>query len=203
MRLAWYSPLPPLASGIADYSYELLPLVAERAPVTAVSPRARFPRRLRVPPGVTYARPEDAKQQWTSFDAIVYHLGNNPFHGFVYEAALARPGVAVFHDFVMHHLVAHLMVEAGRRRDRYTALMRDEYGEAGARLADLRVHRIATEFEKFVFPLNRHIARAARAIVVHSEDSAEQMRELAPGVPVHVIRHHAGTPPPSVAGVTR
>ncbi|MEZ5314277.1 MAG: hypothetical protein R2862_11835 [Thermoanaerobaculia bacterium] len=34
LRLAWASPLPPSSSGIADYSAEVLPLLAERAEVT-------------------------------------------------------------------------------------------------------------------------------------------------------------------------
>jgi glycosyltransferase involved in cell wall biosynthesis len=208
VRLRWYSPLPPLESGIADYSYELLPLVAERASVEVVSPRPRWPKRLRVPPGVRWVDPAVAADGAGSGDrraddAAVYHLGNNPYHAFVYEAALARPGIAVFHDFVMHHLVAHLMVEAGRRRERYADLLREEYGPIGDRLARLRVRRIATEFEKFVFPLNAHVARASRAIVVHSHDSADRMRELAPGIAVRVIPHHAGSPPASVAGLTQ
>jgi glycosyltransferase involved in cell wall biosynthesis len=208
VRILWYSPLPPLASGIADYSSELLPLVAERADVGVVSPKPRWPKRLQVPSGVTWIDPAIAWEApatgpGAGFDAALYHLGNNPFHAFVYEAALARPGVVVLHDFVMHHLVAHLMVEAGRRRERFTDLLREEYGAAGARLAYLRVHRIATEFEKFVFPLNEHVARAARAIVVHSRDSAERLATVVPDTPIRVIPHHAGNPPPSVAGVSR
>ncbi len=205
MRLAWYSPLPPLASGIADYSFELLPLIGASKPVDAVSPRGRWPRRVRVPPGARLVDPDSAAARTVAggYDAVLYHLGNNPFHEFVYEAALARPGIAVLHDFVMHHLVAHLMIEAGRQRRRYSELLSDEYGDLGARLADLRAHRIATDFEKFVFPLNRHIAAASRAVVVHSRDSAERIRAVAPGVPVFVIPHHAGTPPRSLDGVDR
>jgi glycosyltransferase involved in cell wall biosynthesis len=192
-----------MASGIADYSFELLPLIGRRATVDVVAPKPRWPRRLQVPPGATLVDPALAAERAGRYDATFYHLGNNPHHEFVYEAALARPAIAVFHDFVLHHLVAHLMVEAGRRRDRYTELLREEYGEAGERLAELRVRRIATDYEKFVFPLNEHVVRASSAVVVHSHDSAERMRQIAPDVPVSVIPHHAGSPPPSVAGVTR
>jgi glycosyltransferase involved in cell wall biosynthesis len=205
VRLAWYSPLPPMASGIADYSFELLPLVRANAHVDVVTPKPGWPRRLRVPAGVARMEPVEAARRVDAgrYDALLYHLWNNPFHEFVYEAALARPGITVFHDFVLHHLVAHLMVEAGRQRDRYTGLLRDQYGEAGERLAELRIRRIATDYEKFVFPLNEHVARASAAIVVHSHDSAERMRAIAPDVPVRVIPHHAGSPPPGLAGVTR
>jgi glycosyltransferase involved in cell wall biosynthesis len=133
----------------------------------------------------------------------VYHLGNNPYHGFVYEAALQRPGVAVFHELVLHHLVSHLMVEGLRQPERYIRVMTDEYGEAGTRLADLRFRGVATDLEKFVFPLTGHVARGAAVIVVHSKDAREEMERIAPGVPVSVIPHHAGAPPKEVRGIGR
>src|SRR5437667_237534 len=98
-----------MASGIADYSFELLGRIAEKASVDAVCPRpARKRDRLSIPPGVGLVEPNDFEA--ASYDAVFYHLGNNPFHEFVYRAAVARPGIAVFHDFVMHHLVGHLTV---------------------------------------------------------------------------------------------
>jgi glycosyltransferase involved in cell wall biosynthesis len=202
VRLAWFSPLPPIPSGISDYSAEILPFLAARTEVTAFSerPRGLF-RRLHPPPGIVAAalktyRPED-------FDATYFHLGNNPWHEFVYEAFLADPGIAVFHDFVTHHLVAHLMVEAGHQEDRYLDILEAEHGEAGTKLFRLKRYGVATDFEKFLFPLAGYVAKRAAGIVVHSADSAEKMAGLAPGVPLVVIPHHAGAPPASLAGVTR
>jgi glycosyltransferase involved in cell wall biosynthesis len=204
MQIAWYTPLPPMASGIADYSFELLPVIARRARVDAVTPRGRWPKRTTPPPGIRRVEPAVAVEGAASYDATVYHLGNNPFHEFVYEAALARPGIVVLHDFVMHHLIAHLMIEGGRQRQRYTRLMQDEYGEAGVRLVDLRLHRIATDYEKFVFPLNRHVVLASQAVIVHSEDSADRIRALVPPTTsVSVIPHHASRAPRSLDGVDR
>jgi glycosyltransferase involved in cell wall biosynthesis/SAM-dependent methyltransferase len=204
LRLAWFSPLPPLASGIADYSYELLPLIAERADVQVVCPRpaGRARRRLRIPPGTSAITPESFREGRDA-DAVFYHLGNNPLHEFVYDAALERPGIAVFHDLVLHHLIHHITREIRPDHDRYEALLRVEYGEAGLRLAHLRERGMATEFEKFLFPLTAHVARRAKTIVVHSHEARDQMEEVAPGVPVSVIPHHAGSPPPKVESVTR
>lgn len=202
MRLAWLSPLPPMASGVADYSFELLPLFAQVAEVDAVCPRA-LPRRRRVPEGVRLISPQDYERRAARYDAALYHLGNNPQHGFVYELAQRVPGVSVFHDFTLHHLIAHRYVEGGRNWSAYESLYRQEHGEVGARLADLRWRGFAREFEKFLHPLNAHVARRARAIVVHSHEAAGRMREVAPGIPVFVVPHHAGSPPAAVAGVTR
>jgi hypothetical protein len=67
----------------------------------------------------------------------------------------------------------------------------------------LRRGGLATDFEKFLFPLTSHVARRAKGVVVHSEDSAQKFRDLAPDVPLAVIPHHAGEPPADVKDVTR
>lgn len=206
MRLVWYSPLPPMPSGIADYSAELLPRVARRADVVVVCPPLR--RRRSPPPahhGIPVLTPERYERERLPGDAPVYHLGNNPWHEFVYEAALARPGVVVFHDFVMHHLIEYRMFQRRRHNESgYRRLMQEEYGEEGLRAHDLRLRGAMTHFEKFVYPLNGHVARAAGHIVVHSWDSAERLRDLAPGIPITLIPHHAGSPPPrSPASIVR
>jgi SAM-dependent methyltransferase/glycosyltransferase involved in cell wall biosynthesis len=190
-----------MPSGIADYSFELVPMIAEQAKVDLYCPRPSRFRKPSAPPGVTVLDPRAFDP--AGYDAVLYHLGNNPYHEFVYEAALRHPGVAVFHDFVLHHLLAHMLVEAGRDEPRYEDLLRTEHGPAGSRLAALRLQHVATDFEKFVFPLNGHVAQASKAMVVHSLDSRDKMRRIAPGVPCTVIPHHAQPAPPQLAGVDR
>jgi glycosyltransferase involved in cell wall biosynthesis len=86
LKVAYYSPLPPERTGIADYSALLLPALRSRIDV-AVAARGRP-----APRGV---------------DVAVYHIGNNPdIHGWILEALRARPGVVVMHEFVLHHLIA-------------------------------------------------------------------------------------------------
>jgi glycosyltransferase involved in cell wall biosynthesis len=203
VRLAWFSPLPPMPSGIADYSSELLPLVAEVAEVDVICPRPSLLRGAKAPPGISIRPPERFRPD--RYDAIYYHLGNNPWHEFVYETALRHPGICVFHDVVMHHLIAHTMVESGRQVQRYEGLLGVEYGEGGGRLARLKVMGVASDFEKFLFPLSGHVVRRASGVVVHSLDSRDRLFAAAGDVdvPVEVIPHHAGAPPPQVVGIDR
>ena len=218
MRLAWFSPLPPIPAGVSDYSFELLPLIAEQAEVDAycIRPPDRklgslrkptAPRGIRVfspPPAVRVFSPS-ALRRLDRYDAVVYHLGNNPFHRFVYQAARAHPGVAVFHDFVLHHLLETVLFEddSGRHRSWYGDVLETDYGNVGRRLAELRGRGLATHLEKFVFPLNAHVARRSKALITHSHDVAERLAEVAPDVPITVIPHYALQPPANVAGVTR
>lgn len=205
MRLAWFTPLPPMPSGIADYSTEIVPFVTERADVTLFCPRPGTFRRVQAPEGMPVHDPEDFfdGSNGKSYDATFYHLGNNPYHEFVYRAARRQPEIAVFHDAVLHHLIAHVTIEQGQDPGRYEGILYAEYGHLGTRLAMLRRGGLATDFEKFLFPLTSHVATRAKGIVVHSEDSATRMGEIAPDVPLALIPHHAGLPPPEVTGISR
>jgi glycosyltransferase involved in cell wall biosynthesis len=203
VRIAWFSPLPPMASGIADYSFELLPFVAEGAEVEAFCPSAgRTP--VEAPAGIAVKHPREFIRRAGGYDTVFYHLGNNPFHEFVYRAALRHPGVAVLHEFVLHHLIDHLLFGEGRyEMEPYERLLAAEYGEVGPRLAHLHALGAFTEFERFLFPLSGHVVRASTAAVVHSRAARDQVLAGSPGVPVRVIPHHAGRLPPDVAGITR
>jgi glycosyltransferase involved in cell wall biosynthesis/SAM-dependent methyltransferase len=192
-----------MPSGIADYSTEIVPYVAERADVTLFCPRPGAFRRAQTPEGILLRDPAEFFSGSNGFDATFYHLGNNPYHEFVYEAARRQPEIAVFHDAVLHHLIAHMTIEQRHDPGRYEGILFAEYGHVGTRLAMLRRGGLATDFEKFLFPLTTHVATRAKGVVVHSEDSASRMREIAPDVPLAVIPHHAGLPPVAVAGVTR
>src|SRR5271157_4036573 len=94
MRLAFFSPLPPVKSGIADYSEALLDPLSRIAQVESFTalPAAFDP---------------------SSYDALLYQLGNNPYHSFAYEAALQHPGVVVLHEANLHHLIADLTIVRG------------------------------------------------------------------------------------------
>ncbi len=201
MKLAWFSPLPPIPSGISDYTTEIVPYLAQKVEIDVVCPRPGAFRKPHVPEGAKLRDPVVFYRE--AYDAVYYHLGNNPYHEYIYTLARKNPEIAVFHDAVLHHLIAHVTIEAGGDDARYEGILRGEYGERGTRLANLRRNAIATDYEKFLFPLTAHVAQKARGIVVHSQDAADRMREAAPNVPLVVIPHHAGEPPGAVEGIDR
>ena len=109
MRVAYYSPLPPSRSGIADYSTLLLPALRERVDVVIAQPGKRAP----------------------AADVALYHVGNDPdAHGWIVDALWKRPGVVVMHEFVLHHLIAGITIGRGNGRGYLDAMERD-LGVAG------------------------------------------------------------------------
>jgi glycosyltransferase involved in cell wall biosynthesis len=148
-------------------------------------------------------RPDEFRRRFRRYDAVFYHLGNGVDNEFVYPLARDLPAVHVFHDVVLHHMLSHMTIETTGDFPAYRALLTEEYGELGEELTRLRRRRVASDYEKFLFPLNGAVARAAQAIVVHSEDSRERLSRGAPDVSATVIPHHATGPPPRLAGISQ
>lgn len=191
MRLAFFSPLNPAPSGISDYSEELLPYLAPYADIELIvdgfvpsNPAlAQFPVR-------TVA---EFYERASRYDVVVYQMGNSPAHAAMYEAIPRVPGVVVMHDIVLHHLRAWLTLERGKRGE-YVAAMKDAYGDEGEAAANTEIHN-STITDRFEFPLNEEIVRSARALIVHSQYAADQIRPLAPATPLKIIPMGIEIPP--------
>lgn len=99
-RLAYFSPLPPSPSGIADYSAELLPHLAELADITLFSdqPQAGSLGLPSYPTGDYPARRH-------AFDLPLYQMGNSDRHEAMFEMMMRFPGVVVLHDYFLHHFI--------------------------------------------------------------------------------------------------
>jgi glycosyltransferase involved in cell wall biosynthesis len=173
VRVAYYSPLPPERSGIADYSALLLPTLSRLVEIEVV-------RRGRTRP--------------VAADVAVFHIGNHPeAHGWIVDALKRRPGVVVLHDFVLHHLVAGLTI--GRKDGHgYLAAMERDAGIPGRLLAhgvlDGRVPP-PWETQPDEFPLVGEVLTNATGLIVHSHYVERRARESGYRGPVWRIEHPA------------
>lgn len=199
MKVAWVSPLPPTPSGIGDYSADLLPEVAALAPTVAFTSEPQW--RPHPPAPGLEVRPFAELPSALEADPRlipVYHQGNNPFHTFVYDLARRDPGVLVLHDVVLHHF---LVDRADRTGDwsHYESPLVEQYGEAGSELYRLRRAGLASDLDKFLFPLSGPLIRRSAVTVVHSRYAEEIARMEWPGARFQVIPHHAGRAPAAFA----
>ena len=170
LRVAYFSPLPPERSGIADYSALLLPALEKRVDIEVVQHGAKKP-----PRGV---------------DVSLYHIGNNPdAHGWIVDALRRRTGLVVLHDFVLHHLVAGLTL--GRDdADGYLNAMHRDAGVVGRMLAHGVVdHLLPPIWEERAadFPLAGQVLDRAEGLICHSHYVERLAREHDYRGPIWVV----------------
>ena len=181
MKVAYFSPMPPERSGIADYSELLLPALRRRVEVAVVRRGRKRPPR--------------------GSDVCLYHIGNNPeAHGWIVEVLRRRPGVVVLHDFVLHHLVAGLTIGRGDGHG-YLDAMEREGGVVGRLLGhgvlDKRIPPL-WESRPEEYHLAGEVLSLATGLVVHSHYVEERARAAGFEGPVWRVPHPAW-PVPRVA----
>jgi len=175
MRLAYFSPLPPARSGIADYSHELLPYLARYAEVDlfvdeGFTPAKEISKRF---PIHSY-RDYDSLRQTEGYEATIYHIGNDRrYHEHIYHTALKYPGIVVLHEYMLQHLVQGITLARGNPEG-YVEEMRYCYGRTGERLARLRIET-GRGVDVWSWPLFERIVDASLGIVVHSEHARQQI----------------------------
>jgi glycosyltransferase involved in cell wall biosynthesis len=164
LKVAYYSPLPPARSGVADYSAMLLPELQQRLDVEVVRRTAgRWSRRSA-----------------DRCDVALYHVGNDPeHHWWIVEALRRRAGVVVLHDFVLHHLIAGMTL--GRRdEDGYLDAMQREAGAVGRMLAHGVIDGLLPpvwEHRAHEFPLTGEVLSLATGVIVHSAYVERRVRD--------------------------
>ncbi len=173
MRVAYFSPLPPARSGIADYSEALIESLKPLVELEVFS---------------SAGQPFDA----AGFDAAIYQVGNNGYHDFVYETALRHPGIVVMHESNLHHLIADLTIRRGDW-DAYVGECEYNGGEAAREFA-LRVRRLEVGPDYQGLPMTRRLLESARGVVVHSRFMLDEVRAAGFSGPAAVIPHGAWIP---------
>ncbi len=173
IKLAFFSPLPPARSGIADYSAALLDELGRLVEVETFS-----------------ARP--ARFDPNNFDAILYQVGNNSHHDFCYETALQHPGVVVVHEANLHHLIADMTIKRGDW-DAYMQAIEQEGGPVALEYAQrVRALEIGPDYEGV--PMLRRLLSRSKAAIVHSGCVESELRNAGFQGPVAIIPHGAWIP---------
>ena len=184
LQIAYFSPLPPVRSGIADYSSELLPYLARYADIslfTAVPHEidAALAKAFPILPMQDY--PE---KRW-QYDVPLYQLGNSNHHEAIYQMFLRYPGIVTLHDYSLHHFISHRT--AGQNH--FFGYLRElgyELGQQGVEQArqirtGIRPHQL------FDIPLNKRLLDLSLGLIVHSRYAQKLVQLRKSSVPVIVI----------------
>ena len=193
LRLDYVSPLPPVRSGIADYSSDLLPHLAARADVRLI--------RL---PDLPAAPEVEARYPTASPEALgddgrlpLYQMGNNRWHRGVEELAEKMPGVLTLHDVFLHHLLLDLTMGKETREGykEYVARLTRDHGWVGEAAAVAKRWGAWGDAPVFALPAHRSLLRRQRGVLVHSRWAAELLAEEDPEIRVRAVPMGIPLPP--------
>jgi len=188
VKIAYFSPLSPVRSGISDYSQELLPLLGPLADRLDIFVDGYQPDNRLITDAFS-CHPADRFAELSreaSYDVVVYQQGNNPHHEYIYRQALQTPGVVVLHDYVLHHLLTETTLARGDE-EAYLDAMLANHGPVGYRMGRQRIDGLWSDLQHFLYPACWQLLDASRGVLVHS---AYQERLLRGHLPATIpVRH--------------
>lgn len=203
-RVAWFSPLPPVRSGIARYSAELLAalqppysvdIFIDGAPADVESPAPEMA--VRSAHDFVWLH---AKQP---YDLVVYQLGNATCHDYMWGYLARYPGLVVLHDGQLHHARGRLL-RAARRYDDYQAEFAFDHPGIDPAITELgiagRLHALM-----FLWPMRRVVIESARLLAVHNHWLAADIAADHPHAHVSVVEMGvpASAPSPDARAAVR
>jgi glycosyltransferase involved in cell wall biosynthesis len=199
-RLAFFSPVPPAPTGIADYSADVLHLLAGGPhPIDVFHDQERVdPERLPPGTGLFRASAFDARHRERPYDLAVYQMGNATPHLYQYPFLARVSGLLVLHELVLHHARAKAFLDSAEARayaaapgdaerqraallriDEYRAELEYSYPGQGARLAEAQLGTTG-DLLPYAYPLFRLPAESSRLVACHSPYMVEAVRAEVP-----------------------
>lgn len=204
-RLAFFSPLPPSPTGIADYSADVLTLLAARHQIDVFFDQetvdsSRLPSSVRLQEARAFPHGQERP-----YDLAIYQLGNGPAHDFIYPHLLATPGLLVLHDLVLHHARARIYLDSPEARayasdpssgalraaalvplQAYSDELERSYPGRGARVAEAHL-ATSGKLLPYAYPLFRVPVEASRFVLVHNAYMERAIREEVAAARVRIV----------------
>ena len=177
-RIYLFSPLPPVSSGIAEYTkvlvnhltgYELHVVIGQ----SEVSPIGNC----------TVHHWKEFLHQPLEKDAVcIYQIGNHEYHRYVFPFLFAYPGIVVLHDFILTDNRFHVL-----RQYHTGPEISDEVKycigsqQSGDTLSWFIADGLFTADSRFLYPeLNRIIVEAGLCTIVHNPDTRDALQLMYP-----------------------
>jgi glycosyltransferase involved in cell wall biosynthesis len=194
MRVAFFSPLSPLQTAVADHSEGLIPHLAALVDLDLFIDDGYTPNNPEISRRFDILSFRDFCARAGRYDVVLYAMGQNAaFHGYVYEMLQRFPGVVILHDTTLHRMVINLAARRGRL-EMYLEAMREAYGLADIRLAQQILSGYGEEYVRR-YPLLEQVASSSLGVVVHNEYARRQVLNCCPEARVVRINQHFFLPP--------
>jgi glycosyltransferase involved in cell wall biosynthesis len=195
MHIAWFSPLPPVRSGIAAVNASLLPRLDDRLAVD----RFVAARHASDNSNVFDAHDFVWKARRDPYDLVVYQLGNAAWHDYMWAYLARYPGLVVLHDPRLHHARArHLLHE--RRFDDYRREFWYDHPHASRDFVEYAVEGLGGPIY-YQWSMAGCAVRTARVVAVHNARVAADLAAEFPDARIETIR--LGTAAPVVDAPAR
>lgn len=173
-KIAFFTPLNPIKSGISDYSEGILKILHKYVDVDIFIDRGYAPDSSYINNSMNVYPFHLFEKMWQKYDLCIYQLGNSEYHKYMFDYILKYPGIVVLHDLILHGLFAYcLCVEEGKfNGEKYLEYVFNNHGY-DKYLNSMRSLEHGLEINPYDISMNffKEIADSSKLVLVHNNFS--------------------------------
>lgn len=175
LKIAFFTPLPPLESGIADYSEDIIKELCKYCDID-VFVEETYNANSVFPDNVSMYSHRAYPARCGQYADTVFQVGNSEYHFYMYQYIRKYHGTVVLHDYNLHGAFYHYAVTACKGNyDFYKTLIDTDYTDSDKYIQSLR--NGSANPDLYGIELNSYITDSADRIIVHSQYSRKKLLE--------------------------
>ncbi|MHB1393077.1 MAG: glycosyltransferase [Clostridia bacterium] len=169
-KIAFFTPLPPIKSGISDYSVDILNALSTYFDIDVYiddnyKPNCYLNSSINI-----YNHYQFKKKSNQYFD-IIYQVGNSEYHVYMWDYIQGYRGTVVLHDYNLHGVVQFISLYKNSNEKIYKEyLLQDFTSDVVNDYLD-KLHNGKTSLKIYEMEINGFITNYANKIIVHSNEA--------------------------------
>ncbi len=188
-KIAFFTPLNPINSGISDYSEDIIKELSRHCDIDVFIDDG-YESSAVFPPNVAVYNHQSFLQKANTYAEVVYQMGNSPYHLYMFPYMKKHAGIAVVHD-VNYHIALYSCVKSGQLSvDDFRQYMQLELENIDEYVNAVFENRVTPEM-LYSIEANRFIADPAKKIIVHSDYAKNRLLKKNIGYPIKKIDIYA------------
>lgn len=174
-KIAFFTPLPPIQSGISDYSVDILNELSEYLEIDVYIDKGYSPNcNLKKNINIFKYNIFDSKRD--EYEEVIFQMGNSEYHAYMINYIKKYSGILVLHDYNLHGLMYFYASQKGDM-ELYKEFLYEDYPKdtIDKYVEDFSTGR--TQIKYFEYPTNGAVINYANKIIVHSDYSKKLILE--------------------------
>jgi glycosyltransferase involved in cell wall biosynthesis len=169
-KIAVFTPLSPIRSGIALYSEDILLKLKEYIDIDIFIDEGYVPDNPKITENFNILPYTDFERRSLDYDTILYQMGNNIYHWYMVYFIQKYSGIVVLHDINLAGLALYETQHDSEGLIKIAESERDK-----KYLDHVRDYLNGKPYEEFIYPLNSYIINFADGIIVHSDFARKEI----------------------------
>lgn len=174
-KIAFFTPLPPLQSGISDYSADVIGALSQYFDID-VYVDSGYKVHCELPENVVCKVHTQYAENRAEYRDTVFQVGNSEYHIYMWEYITKYGGTVVLHDYNLHGVVQFKTMARDQDIRRYREILLGDYDKKEVEPYIASVEK-GGAIKIHEMEVNSFLLNCADKIIVHSADAKKKLLE--------------------------